>query len=310
MDLTNDLVKEFAKITNDTTTGSSEATVYGEISLLEDQTYVTIDGAEGLTPVKSTVKVSDGDRVIVSLKNHTATVTGNLTDPAASSITVDEMGIHMKGLVSFESLANGTTTIHGGCIKTGKIEAQYLNLTGAITFKDLDEETQETINNAAPLSQFSVNGTSGWHDIMSSVDLYRRESTDGGATWGAAYQFRGVDGAQGEPGKDAILPSYIHDTYISETEIQSPNIIAGTFYGNDFNIFAETSDVGSLNLYGYYNSKQYHFFEISYYSGTAPNVTITSPDQAVTYFDFDMAHFHGTFDFGSAEVTGLTACFG
>lgn len=310
MDLSNSLVKSFAEITNDKPLSSGEATVYGEISQLEDQLYAKIDGADVLTPVKSTVKVSNGDRVIVSLKNHTATVTGNLSDPAASSITVDEMGIHMKGLVSFESLENGTTTIHGGCIKTGKIEAQYLNLTGAITFEDLDEETQTTIENAAPRYQFSIDGKSGWHDIMSSVDKFRRDSTDGGVTWGEPYQFRGTDGAKGDPGEDAILPSYIHSTYISETEIQSPNIIAGTFYGNDFNIFAETSGSGSLNLYGYYNRSQYHFFEVRYYAGTAPNINIGSPDGALVYWDFTHTYFNGTVDFNECEVLGLSATFG
>lgn len=56
--------------------------------------------------------------------------------------------------------------------------------------------------------QFSTNGTSGWHDTMTSSDMYRRDSLDGGNTWGSAYQFRGTngkDGADGADGSDATV---------------------------------------------------------------------------------------------------------
>ncbi len=46
--------------------------------------YVKIDGADLMTPVSSTVAVENGDRVIVTIKSHSATVTGNTSSPAAS----------------------------------------------------------------------------------------------------------------------------------------------------------------------------------------------------------------------------------
>ena len=62
---------------------------------------------------------------------------------------------------------------------------------------------------------------------MATNDKYRRDSLDGGITWGTAYQFRGTDGS------DASVPSYIHRTYISETEIRSPTIYGGKIYAVD-----------------------------------------------------------------------------
>lgn len=47
--------------------------------------------------------------------------------------------ISMSGLVSFTGLKDGTTTIDGGCIKTGTIEAERLDLSGVATFKALSD---------------------------------------------------------------------------------------------------------------------------------------------------------------------------
>ena len=73
-------------------------------------------------------------------------------------------------------------------------------------------------------SQFSADGKTDWHDIMTDADYYRRDSYDAGKTWGEAYKFRGQDGQDGADGSDANVPRYIKKTYISSVEIQSPTI--------------------------------------------------------------------------------------
>ena len=54
----------------------------------------------------------------------------------------------LNGVVYSSSLADGTTTINGGCIKTGTINADRINMTGAISWGDLDSNLQTTINEA------------------------------------------------------------------------------------------------------------------------------------------------------------------
>ena len=84
MGLSSDLISQFVKITNDNDKDTKkESTVYGTTVEHEGTTYVKIDGSDLLTPISSTVNVKPNERVIVSIKNHTATVTGNLTSPAA-----------------------------------------------------------------------------------------------------------------------------------------------------------------------------------------------------------------------------------
>lgn len=67
----------------------------------------------------------------------------------ANGVTISSKSISMSGLVTYTGLSSGTTTIDGACIKTGAIDAARLNLTGAITFGDLNSAMQSTINNAA-----------------------------------------------------------------------------------------------------------------------------------------------------------------
>lgn len=96
MKLSTNLVKQFAKITNQSKekTNKKETIVYGKIKEQGDdgKWYVQLDGAaEGmLTPISSFTSSVDLDqRVIVMIKNHSAIVTGNIGSPATSQEYVD-----------------------------------------------------------------------------------------------------------------------------------------------------------------------------------------------------------------------------
>ena len=66
----------------------------------------------------------------------------------AGGVQIASQVIQMDGLVTFTGLEDGTTVINGGCIQTGLINAQYLNLTGSITFSDLSSSVQQDIDDA------------------------------------------------------------------------------------------------------------------------------------------------------------------
>ncbi len=115
------------------------------------------------------------------------------------------------------------------------------------------------------LYQYSVDNIS-WHSLMTSEDKYRRESWDGGETWGEGYQFvgaDGIDGINGADGSDANVPTYIKSTYIDMTKIISPDIVGGMFYatgqgrnsGAAYYIYNGVSGTGGntspVNLKGY-----------------------------------------------------------
>lgn len=82
MALNEELVTQLVKATNDRGRGNDNYTVYGKVVTDGSNNYVRLDGSEVDTPVETTVEINPDDRVIVEVKNHTATVTGNISDPA------------------------------------------------------------------------------------------------------------------------------------------------------------------------------------------------------------------------------------
>ena len=92
MALSHDLISQFAKVINNDKKAKSESTSYGTTVEYNGSTYVKLDGSDLLTPVETTADIKAGERVTVLIKDHTATVTGNLSSPAARKGDVEEIG--------------------------------------------------------------------------------------------------------------------------------------------------------------------------------------------------------------------------
>ena len=90
MSLSSELISQFAKVTNDLVKSKKETTVYGTVVDYNGSKYVKLDGSDLLTPISTTADTLDGERVTVMIKNHTATVTGNISSPAARNKDVKE----------------------------------------------------------------------------------------------------------------------------------------------------------------------------------------------------------------------------
>ena len=104
MKLSNDLVSQFVKITNDVSRKPPNTTTFGKIVTYDDVQYVQLDGSDLLTPFDTTVHVKDEERVIVNIKGHGAIVTGNATDPSASGEDLINLS---NDLVSFKINTEG-----------------------------------------------------------------------------------------------------------------------------------------------------------------------------------------------------------
>lgn len=90
MSLSSELISQFVKATKDSAPKQTKTTYNATVVKYDGKTFVRIDGSDLLTPVQSASTVSEGDRVTVGIQDHTATVTGNLTDNSASSKTVEK----------------------------------------------------------------------------------------------------------------------------------------------------------------------------------------------------------------------------
>lgn len=99
MELPVELLKQFANITNDGRESKGENTTYGTVVVSGESIYVKIDGTDSLTPVSLTMDARDGDRVLVMIKNHTATIIGNVSSPASARTADSFMKLTEDGLV-------------------------------------------------------------------------------------------------------------------------------------------------------------------------------------------------------------------
>lgn len=90
MSLSSDLISQFVKATKVEKETKAEITVFGTVKY-DGRYYVQIDGSDQLTPIATTADVHEGERVTVMIKNHTATVTGNMSSPAARTDDVKDV---------------------------------------------------------------------------------------------------------------------------------------------------------------------------------------------------------------------------
>ena len=134
MRLPKNLISEFVKITNDQQKEKAETTVYGRIVKNGDDVYVRLDGSDILTPVTTTTDTLAGERVTVLIKNHTATVTGNITSPAARTDDVQQIGSEVNNLNEENVTINGKLTAAENDVtdlKTNKLDATVATATYA-----------------------------------------------------------------------------------------------------------------------------------------------------------------------------------
>ena len=86
MKLSDNVISEFVKMTNDTpSTNTNQSKIYGTAIIYNDEQYVQLDGSDLLTPADNTVHIKNGERVTVSIQNHVATIDGNISDISASN---------------------------------------------------------------------------------------------------------------------------------------------------------------------------------------------------------------------------------
>lgn len=125
MELPKKLITEFVKVTNNTPKAKSETIVYGSIVKNGDSTYAKLDGSETLTPVFTTADTQAGDRVTVLIKNHTATVTGNISSPAARTGDVQQLDADKLSASSAEITYATITNLEATNAKITNLEATH-----------------------------------------------------------------------------------------------------------------------------------------------------------------------------------------
>ena len=129
MALSTDLISQFVKVTNDNKKTSKETTVKGTV--VENGKFVILDGSTAMTPVATTSGVKSGDRVTVLVKDHTATITGNLSSPSSRVADVDDVNNKISEfeiLLAYEVSADELAAIRASIDNLRVISAKITSL--------------------------------------------------------------------------------------------------------------------------------------------------------------------------------------
>lgn len=186
------------------------------ISKSSKEILLQVEGiAEDLEGQISSISVKL-DSITLSVSNGSTSSTIELK---AGETTISSETIRMDGLVTFTGLSSGTTTINGACIKTGQIDADRLNLTGAITFSDLSSSVQGDINDA----QSTANSA---YSLANAANNTANNAEDKVEAW-----------------------SYRGTTYIDGSKIQTGTVEASILRGGTVELLASNgSSVGDITI--------------------------------------------------------------
>ena len=152
MGLSYDLISEFVKITNDKKEKPKEGTVYATIVGSGDTKYVKIDGSDLLTPMDTTTDIEDGERVTVMIKDHKATVTGNITSPSVSSGTVNTVVGNAVG----ENFTVVNSQIENLVAKDSYLENAYVQNSQVVNSKIENLEAADSRIENSVIENFNV----------------------------------------------------------------------------------------------------------------------------------------------------------
>lgn len=139
MSLSNDLISQFVKTTTTKKETNKESTSYGVVVIDGGNTYVKLDGSDILTPTSLTTMAKDGDRVMVTIKNHSAVITGNLSDPSGSSSGQVDLS-HVETKITEFEIAIGTkvsTDVFDAQVaRIDQLKSETVTIQGALSAHD------------------------------------------------------------------------------------------------------------------------------------------------------------------------------
>lgn len=147
MALSSALLDQLVKSTKPAEKKPTEGTAYGTTVEQNGNLYVQLDGSDVLTPAESTVKMKSGERVIVRIKDHTAVVTGNLSNPSASGEDVDNL---VDEIAEFEIVV--TDKIYAEIARIDELVADNVTITGRL-------EASEAAISELEADNVTINGT-------------------------------------------------------------------------------------------------------------------------------------------------------
>ena len=173
MELSRSLVDAFVKTTNDEKENkNTNSLLYGNVVKQDGTLQVKMDGSGVIAPAVFNVEAREGDRVSITIEDHTVKVVGNITAPPSSRTATD-----LNPIIDKLNLDGGTITGDFADFKTGEFE----NLKSDVAdFKDTTTENLKATNGKIDTLTGNVlefqNGE--FKNLKSDVANFKETTTD------------------------------------------------------------------------------------------------------------------------------------
>ena len=138
MELEKSLVDAFVKnASNNRKEIATSNIIYGTAIQSNGTIYVKIDGSDSIIPVTKAVDAESGDRVTVTIENHKAILTGNITNPASLKKIKAEEG-YIGGYVITKDQIYNSDGGYGKCVGLGTPNTGWAFYAGANSKDDIN----------------------------------------------------------------------------------------------------------------------------------------------------------------------------
>lgn len=138
MALSNNLINQFVNVVGVDSKANlkKNGPLYGTIVGQGGSMYVKLDGSEVLTPIITTVEYAEGERVLVNILKHTATVIGNVSSPAANGETVKKVEDKVDTVIADNAVIRDKITASEAEISA--IKADNVSINGKLDATNAD----------------------------------------------------------------------------------------------------------------------------------------------------------------------------
>ena len=160
IDLSRNIIKRYVAVSTPEKVTSNSDTRYGTVVSEGEDLFVMIDGSSILTPVSSNIDLKEGDRVLVLVKDHEATVLGSPTAPTAR---LEELRDLEEGVTEFEVILAdkvGTGELVAMQALIEDLEAKDVEISGKLQAATAEIETltaeNATINGKLDVYQADI----------------------------------------------------------------------------------------------------------------------------------------------------------
>ena len=244
MALNPELITQLVKATNDRGRGNQNYTVYGTVTNDGDRNYVKMDGSELSTPIETTVEINEGDRVIVEVKNHTATVTGNTSNPSIGVKTAGNLRSEISQTAS-EIRLEVADTANG---LESKITQNADNITSVVKNQNEFSEFKQTVEGFSFMNKggnvkisdgdITLTGAIKWSDLSTGVQGEISDASDNAtdAVNTANGVLKTVNGITIKEGSKTYLDGemlYTNSVYADAMHLGGALAVYKTLYGDD-----------------------------------------------------------------------------